>query len=244
MTINAIVLILVTGFFIATSAMAQIPMNTTDVAAIPVQTQAAQQENSTPPAQFVQGELLVRFDPLAFPSNGSREAAEIQANAVIGAVMITDFSDDGLAGLQLVRLPPGMNTSEGIEYYQTIPTVMYAEPNAVYSIASTNVTDNSTAPPAVNTTGAGGLFVRFNATAFDSLESLDMYSNTTHAVINASVITDYSPYGLSGLQLIGLMSPMTVPEGIAYYQNITHVLYAEPNIQYQVMTTPVNVTVG
>lgn len=242
MTINAVVLILVTGFFFVASAMAQIPMDSNDVVAIPVQPQPVQQENSTPTAQFVQGELLVRFDPLAFPSNGSREAAEMQANAAIGAVMITDFSSDGLTGLQRVRLPPGMNTSDGIEYYQTIPTVMYAEPNAVYSIASTNVTDNSTAPPAVNTTGAGGLFVRFNVTAFDSIESLNVYSNTTHAAINASVITDYSPYGLSGLHLIGLQSPMTVPEGIAYYQNITHVLYAEPNIQYQAITTPVNAT--
>ena len=49
--------------------------------------------NSTT-ASYVQGELLVQFNPEAFPNNQSMQASSMQANAAIGAVMnrITSYN--------------------------------------------------------------------------------------------------------------------------------------------------------
>lgn len=238
MKINAFVLILITGLFLVVMVIAQTPSsggnNTTEIQPATNQTTppALSVVNNSSSGQYVQGELLVRFNPEAFPTNGSREAFEMQTNAAIGAFMITDFTSQGITGLELVRLPQGMTTQEGIAYYESIPTVLYAEVNAVYSIENATNTSISNTQPARNTTTAGGLFVRYNSTAFVTQNDLMIYANATNKAINATVITDYTPYGLPGLELVSLQPPMTIDQGIAYYRNVTNVLYAEPNIQY------------
>jgi len=67
-----------------------------------------------------------------------------------------------------------------------------------------------------------------------------VYANSTNAAIQASVMTDYSAYGMPGLQLVSLQVNMTTEQGLSYYRNVTNVLYAEPNIQYK--ATGVNQT--
>lgn len=193
-------------------------------------------ENLTPAIpssdQYVQGELLVRFNPEAFPNMNALNALSMQAHAAIGAVKIDEFR--GIPGLEQVRLPPAMSVQDGIAYYKAIPTVMYAEPNAIYSIANASGQGNATVhpPPAGNTTSTGDVFVQYNMTAFASPADLQVYANATNTPINASVITDYTGYGMPGLQLVGLDANMTTEKGIAYYKNVTHVEYAEPNVQY------------
>ena len=230
MKLKAIVVIILAGMFLAVIVIAQTTPPGTPKA------EANQSANltltNTTHGAYVERELLVRFNPAAFPTTSALEVTSMQANAVIGAEMINAYTD--IPGLELVRLPPGMTESQGIAYYQSIPTVMYAEVNAVYTIANTPGQGNGTPTPAPtgNNSVAGDLFVRYNATAFPSPATLQVYANATNAAINATLVTDYTPYGLPGLELVNLQNNMTVNQGIEYYRNVSYVLYAEPNVQY------------
>ena len=125
-----------------------------------------------------------------------------------------------------------MSVPQGIAYYQSIPTVLYAEVNAVYSIQNAPARATSTSVPPASNSSTGDLFVRYNATAFPSPATLQVYANATNTAVNATLVTDYTPYGMPGLQLVNLQKNMTVNQGIEYYRNVTYVLYAEPNVQY------------
>ncbi|WP_319580013.1 hypothetical protein [uncultured Methanospirillum sp.] len=242
MKLNALVVTLIAGLFLAVIVLAQTAPSeaVNNTTAIPVD------NKTTPPAPpntttatYVQGELLVQFNPSAFPNNQSMQASSMQANAEIGAVIKTDYTQQGMSGLELVSLPPGMTVEKGISYYQSLPTVKYAEKNAIYSIANATVINSSIAspPPAGNTTASGGLFVRYNQTAFKTNQDMLVYANSTNAVIHASVMTDYTAYGMPGLQLVSLQSNMTTQQGFSYYNNVTNVLYVEQNVQYTATNT-------
>jgi hypothetical protein len=232
MKLNVMVLILIAGMFLAVIVIAQTTTPETTKAG------ANQSDNfthaNTTLGAYIEGELLVRFDPALFPTTSALEVTSMQANAAIGAVRINSY--EGLPGLELIRLPPGMTVKEGLAYYQSIPTVMYAEVNAVYSIANAPEQGNGTISPAPtgNKSVTGDLFVRYNATVFPSPATLQVYANATNAVINASLVTDYSIYGMPGLQLVNLQDIMTPDQAIAYYRNVTYVLYAESNVRYSV----------
>ena len=236
---NALILILIAGLCLAVITLAQTPptMGNETSTLIVGDNMTITPDNLTPASQsqesYVQGELLVRFNPVAFPNPNALNAISMQTHASIGAVLIDEYKD--IPGLELIRLPPGMTVQDGIAYYQGIPTVMYAEKNAIYSISNATVQGNlSTYPqPAGNTTETGDLFVKYNATAFLSPSDLQIFANTTNAGINASLVTDYTMYGMPGLQLVSLEQNMTNAQGIAYYQNVTNVVYAEPNVRYQ-----------
>ncbi len=245
MRLHTLVLILIAGLFLAVIVIAQTApsesmKNTTAISGAnqsPAPTVQATVNGS--PGTYVQGELLVQFNQSVFPNNQSMQASSMQANAAIGAVMVTDYSAQGMNGLELVRLPPTMTVEQGIAYYQGLPTVRYAEKNAIYSIANaSNQSSGATNPPAVgNTTTTGGLFVRYNQTAFTSTQDMMVFANATNSGIHASVVTDYTPYGLPGLQLVSLQPNTTIDQGLAYYRNITQVLYTEPNTQYQIQNS-------
>lgn len=239
---NALVLSLIAGLFLAVIVLAQ----TVPSEAVNNTTAIPGDNKTTPPttpnstmASYVQGELLVQFNLSAFPNNQSMQAYSMQANAAIGAVVKNDYSQQGIPGLELVVLPPGMTIEQGISYYQSLPTVKYAEKNAIYSIASTSGQNGSTTtpPPAGNTASSGGLFVKYNQTAFHTTQEMLVYANITNAAIQASVMTDYTAYGMPGLQLVSLQPNLTTEQGLKYYRNITNVLYAEPNIQYSIQNT-------
>ncbi len=185
---------------------------------------------------YVQGELLVRFDPAAFPTINAMTVSSMQAHATIGAVLKEEYPD--IPGLELVQLPGGMRVEDGIAYYTAIPTVMYAEQNAIYTITNTSGNTTTMGPaPAGDTSGTGDLFVKYNATSFETPEELNVYANTTNAAVNASVVTDYSAFGMPGLQLVALEENMTTLQGMSYYQNVTYVDYAEPNVQYHTISS-------
>lgn len=241
---NALFLILIAGLFLAVIVMAQTPSSTLESNTSVVPETGG---NATTPSEnqtlvnstsgdYVQGELLVKFNPDAFPNMNALTALSMQAHAAIGAVIIPDF--EGTPGWEHIKLPSSMTVEHGIEYYKTIPTVMYVEVNAIYSIANASTQGNQTInpPPAGNTTEKGDVFVQYNTTAFASSADLQGYANTTNTAINASVITDYSQYGMPGLQLVKLDSNMTSSQGVEYYKNIPYVNYAEPNVQYKAVT--------
>ncbi|PKL59283.1 MAG: hypothetical protein CVV33_08630 [Methanomicrobiales archaeon HGW-Methanomicrobiales-4] len=229
MKLNAIVLILIAGMFLAVIVIAQ----TTPLVAVNNESNQSANltEVNTTQGAYVEGELLVQFNPAFFPTAGALEVTSMQANAAIGAVRIKTFY--GSPGLEHIQLPPGMNVDQGKAYYLSIPTVRFVDVNAIYSIANTPEQGNGTiSPTPAGNNSAGDIYVQYNATAYPSPASLQMYANSTNAAINATLVTDYTIYGAPGLQLVNLQNNMTPDQGIAYYRNVTNVLYAEPNIQY------------
>ena len=93
-------------------------------------------------------ELIVRFEPELFElSDGTlnalaMEEVEFEAHDAIGAVVLSDLTDIGMPGLQLIRLPDGMSIEEGIAHYESLFGVRFAEPNYQISIASDDSLDD------------------------------------------------------------------------------------------------------
>lgn len=89
-------------------------------------------------------ELIIRFEPEYFErSDGTldelvMEEVELKIHGSIHAVVLSDLTEFGMPGLQLVRLPEGMSLKEGIAYYEAFPEVRFAEPNYHISIYSAN----------------------------------------------------------------------------------------------------------
>jgi len=237
---NTFILVLIAGMCLVMLGMAQTPspgpdINNTSQSREPESTISVQAENQSAgnlSGPYVQGELLVKFDPQAYPNPNALTATSMQAHAAIGAVIIPDF--EGTPGWQHIRLPTAMTVEDAMAYYHTIPTVQFVEVNAVYSIANASDKGNISAnpPPAGNSTGAGDVFVQYNTTAFASPDDLQEFANLTNTAINATVVTDYSPYGMAGLQLVELPVNMTTEQAITYYNTTPNVRYAEPNVQY------------
>ncbi|MFH0966962.1 MAG: hypothetical protein V1862_04675 [Methanobacteriota archaeon] len=233
MKLYSIVLILIAGMFLAVIVIAQ---TTTPMLVNNESNQSANltQTNMTQ-GSYVEGELLVQFNPAAFPTAGALEVTSMQANAAIGAVRIKNFF--GSPGLEHIQLPPGMNVDQGKAYYLSIPTVRFVDVNAIYSIANTpNQGSGTIPPPPTGNNSAGDIYVQYNATTFPSPATLQVYANTTNAAINATLVTDFTIYGAPGLQLINLQDTMTPEQGITYYRNVTNVLYAEPKVAYTAVT--------
>lgn len=193
---------------------------------------------------FMQAELLVRFNPELWNMSALKAAANA-SHAYIGAMVKTDYEELGLPGLQLVQLPPGMTVNDSIAYYQSLPYVKYAEPNVVYSIANqTNQNSGQTGAsdtgPELNNTSEhpARLLVQFNTSAFPDPANLSAYANRTHALLNATLIKDFTSDGLSGLHLVELSPAMTPSEGVSAYKNQTAVIFAEPDHEIR-LSTPV-----
>ncbi len=75
------------------------------------------------------------------------------------------------------------------------------------------------------------LLVQFNVKAFPDGANLSVYANQTHASLNATLLRDFTPEGLSGLYLVELSGNMTPSEGVQAYKNQTSVIYAEPDYE-------------
>jgi hypothetical protein len=78
--------------------------------------------------EVVAGELLVRF-------RGDTEAVAAQAHGWMGARVLHTYRS--VPGLQRISLPPGTSVELAMAAYAANPDVLYAEPNALYSIAVT-----------------------------------------------------------------------------------------------------------
>jgi hypothetical protein len=87
-------------------------------------------------------ELIVRFEPEYFEDiDGAlnalaMEEAGLKAHSAINATVLSDLTEIGMPGLQLVELPDDMSLEEGIAYYESLPGVRFAEPNYQISIHS------------------------------------------------------------------------------------------------------------
>ena len=192
-------------------------------------------------ASATQVELLVRFTPEIWNETSLRSAASA-SHASVGAAVLTDYDALGLPGLQHVLLPGGMSAEDGIAFYESIPYVQYAEKNYEYSIENApdhavrnisnegNITNGTDGKPA-------RLLVQFNVSAFSDTENMTRFAEETHTSINATLIHDYTDEGLAGLQLVELPINMTYKEGMGMYNNLTEVLFAEPD--YPITIEPV-----
>jgi subtilisin family serine protease len=80
-------------------------------------------------AEYVQGELLVKFRP------GVSKSSAIQVHRTMGASVINKFSS---ADIEYVKLPEDLSVRDAIQEYMSDPDVEYAEPNYIRHIASRN----------------------------------------------------------------------------------------------------------
>jgi len=93
-------------------------------------------------AEVSKAELIVRFEPEYFEfSDGTLNVlamaeAELKAHSAISATVLSDLTEIGMPGLQLVQLSDDMSLEEGIAYYGSLPGVRFAEPNYQISIYS------------------------------------------------------------------------------------------------------------
>ncbi len=83
-------------------------------------------------SEFVADELIVRYDYRKIQDPKVMSANAADQNAKIGVKLKKDFADNGLPGLQLVKLPKNLSVTEAIIKYKQNPGVLYAEPNYVY----------------------------------------------------------------------------------------------------------------
>ena len=85
-------------------------------------------------------ELIIRFEPESFEDDVgtldelAMEQAEFEAHSLIQATVLSDLTEMGMPGLQLVQLPDDMSLEEGIAYYESLDNVRFAEPNYHISI--------------------------------------------------------------------------------------------------------------
>jgi len=84
--------------------------------------------------EYAPGELIVRFKPTAISDSKSREMVMSKAHGKVGSTVKRDYGRGGLAGTQLVKLPPGKSIDEAITEYENTPDVLYVSPNYRISI--------------------------------------------------------------------------------------------------------------
>ncbi|MDI9633253.1 MAG: S8 family serine peptidase, partial [Methanolinea sp.] len=87
-------------------------------------------------SEYAPDEVIVRFKPSVIVEQGSREVVMARAHRAVGAVVKRDYARHGIAGMQVVRLPPGKSVQEAISEYSKNPSVLSATPNYKISILS------------------------------------------------------------------------------------------------------------
>lgn len=229
----AIVIAIILGVFVFADSIAPVEKD---------EKQGGQPDPSGPVnTSATQVELLVRFAPELW-NQTSLQSAAAASHASVGAAVLTDYDELGLPGLQHVLLPPGMSAEDGIAFYESIPYVQYAEKNYEYSIENAPehaVRNISTDGNMTNVTDGkpGRLLVQFNMSAFSDTSNMSRFAEETHRSINATLVNDFTKEGLAGLQLVELAMNMTIKVGMGVYNNLTEVLFAEPD--YPVTIEPV-----
>jgi hypothetical protein len=84
--------------------------------------------------KYVLDEAMVRFVP------GAAAAARAAAHAAVGATVLNRYAT--IAGLEHVKLPPGLSVQAAIELYQRNPIVLYAEPDFIVQTTVVPVVPN------------------------------------------------------------------------------------------------------
>ncbi len=81
------------------------------------------------PDTYVKDEVIVRYDYQKLSNKKDIVTYSSRTNTHVGAVVKKDFSNDGLPGMQVVKVPQSKSVSEVISEYEKDPSVLYAEPN-------------------------------------------------------------------------------------------------------------------
>jgi hypothetical protein len=86
---------------------------------------------------YAPDELIVRFRPTAVADDKARVQVTARAHGAVGATVKKDYSRRGMAGTQVVKLPPGKSVEEAIAEYQENPDVLSVTPNYKISLLGT-----------------------------------------------------------------------------------------------------------
>jgi subtilisin family serine protease/putative cell wall-binding protein len=128
-TIARVVLVVLLGialipFTHAPASLAIGRSQASGTAALPASaTSSSEPPSVMAPGDYVEGELLVLFEP------GASVALRSAVNGLQGSVKARSFRL--LPSLELVRLKPGRSVAEAARAYEAMPGVVYAEPNAI-----------------------------------------------------------------------------------------------------------------
>ena len=76
---------------------------------------------------FAEDEVIVRFNLKPGKEVDAESAGK--SHKAVGATIKKDFGKKGLAGTQVVKIPPGLPVEKAIEKYKEDPNVLSAEPN-------------------------------------------------------------------------------------------------------------------
>jgi len=93
--------------------------------------------------EYVARQVIVRYNTSNFQSLGTMNAYITASNEKTGAAVEEDFSNSGLPGLQVVKLPENVSVVDAIAEYLKNPAVLYAEPN--YRITLTDAVNQQPA---------------------------------------------------------------------------------------------------
>jgi thermitase len=91
--------------------------------------------------EYVTDQVIVRYNTKKFQNPEMLKAYIRDSNAKIGARVDQDFSDSGLPGMQVVKLPRNITVNDAITEYRKNPDVLYAQPNYVYHTTSVTPDD-------------------------------------------------------------------------------------------------------
>ena len=99
------------------------------------------QQNNTSTDQYAKNRVIVKYHTTTPSSPGGVGVESVQANAAIGATVLSDEKKLGVPGLQVVQIPDNRSVSDTIDQYETNPNVEYAEPDyIVHAIEPVSVT--------------------------------------------------------------------------------------------------------
>jgi len=91
--------------------------------------------------EYVTDQVIVRYNTKKFQNPEIIKARIRDSNAKIGARVDEDYSDSGLPGMQVVKLPRNITVNDAITEYRKNPDVLYAQPNYVYHTTSVTPDD-------------------------------------------------------------------------------------------------------
>lgn len=102
-------------------------------------------------APYVPGEVIVKYNDGTVAALAAEGTGPVALSA-LGAEITSDFSADGLSGLQAIELAGPVSVKEAIEELERSPYVAYAEPNYIISLSLPE-----TEPAGPDTTGDLGV---------------------------------------------------------------------------------------
>ncbi|TKB62414.1 MAG: hypothetical protein E8D49_01540, partial [Nitrospira sp.] len=136
--------------------------------------------SSVEQAQYVQGELIVKF----------LDSASKATVAVAGGQVIKSFAG-GEERVQHVKLNKGENVEDGLERYRHSPAIEYAEPNYLHQLAAIPNDTRFTSLWGLHNTGQNGGTADVDIDAPEAWDITTGSSNVIIAVIDSGIAYDH-----------------------------------------------------